>query len=259
MLLQILLGKLSNGAKLIRDILKFRYQCLLQKKIECKEKKYVFMFHNITDDKETLESDEYAISPQTVKYMILQLSEADFKIVSPDLILSNENKSVVFSFDDAYKGVYTDLFPFFVNYDFPFVVFQTVDFIDKEHYLSDEMIRNMLQYEGFSLGAHTLTHTQLSTLDREQICQEIMQSKRILQEKYKASVTCLAYPYGDFVSINYMCVKEAIKNYDFAFSTIQTGVKGIYKTGWCRYLIPRININEKNANRIMDCILQPER
>lgn len=259
MLLHILLRKFSNGTKLIKDISKYRYQCLLQKKLECRKKKYVFMFHKITNDKEILESDDYAISPQTVKDMILKLSEAGFKIISPDLILSNKNRSVVLSFDDAYKGVYTDLFPFFAEYKYPFVVFQTVDFIDKEHYLSDVMIRNMLRYEGFFLGAHTLSHSQLSTLGREQICQEIMQSKRVLQDKFNVSVTCLAYPYGDLVSISYMCVKEAVKNYDFAFSTIQTGVKEIYKTGWCRYLIPRINVNEKNASRIMNCILQSER
>lgn len=255
MLRNILIRKFYNGIKLVKDIMKYKCQCMLQRDIICREKKYVFMFHKITRNQTLLESDEYAISPEMVKRIVVQLLKKGFNIISPEEILSKNRNSIVLSFDDAYAGVYTELFPFFVENEIPFIVFQTNDFINKDGYLSDAMIRNMLEYKKFSLGAHTITHQRLALINKEQINKEIAESKRLLQKRYNIKISSFAYPYGDFVSLNFSCVRAAYRNYQQAFSTIQCGVKKKYRFGLGRYVIPRINFNEKNAQKIIDCIL----
>jgi peptidoglycan/xylan/chitin deacetylase (PgdA/CDA1 family) len=214
------------------------------------------MFHNITNDTDVLKNDEYSISAQKLMTIVKKMHENGYKFVSPNQVLKGEGKKILLTFDDAYAGVYYDLFHSFEKMNIPFTVFQTADFIGKDNYLTDDMIREMLKYEKFTLGAHTLTHCTLGNLDKNNINNEIIESKNILEVKYNIKVSCLAYPYGNFVSINHNCIDTARNNFEMAFSTIQCGVKRKYRIGLGKYIIPRINFNENNAEDIVDSILQ---
>jgi peptidoglycan/xylan/chitin deacetylase (PgdA/CDA1 family) len=255
MLIKILNRKLRNGIKYIIDMSKYKCQCMLQKKLFSYDDRYVFMFHNITNDVEALKHDEYSISAKKIIMIVKTLQQNGYKFVSPNEILKGEGKKILLTFDDAYAGVYYDLFHLFKKMDIPFTVFQTVEFIGKDKYLTDEMIRELLKYEKFTLGAHTLTHCTLANFDKNNINNEIAESKNILEAKYNIKVSCLAYPYGDFTSINHNCIDTARNNFDMAFSTIQCGVKRKYRIGLGKYIIPRINFNENNALGIVDSIL----
>jgi peptidoglycan/xylan/chitin deacetylase (PgdA/CDA1 family) len=49
---------------------------------------------------------------------------------------------------------------------------------------------------GFDIGSHTVTHPNLGVVDLERAKEEIVQSKRILEEEIGKPVRWFAYPFG---------------------------------------------------------------
>jgi peptidoglycan/xylan/chitin deacetylase (PgdA/CDA1 family) len=49
---------------------------------------------------------------------------------------------------------------------------------------------------GFEIGSHTATHPDLTRLDREGIEEELLRSKRTLEDRLGVAAEWLAYPYG---------------------------------------------------------------
>jgi len=61
--------------------------------------------------------------------------------------------------------------------------------------LSWDEIREMDKYN-ISFGSHTVTHPVLSSIYKNDVLQEISESKKIIEEKIQKPVTTFAYPYG---------------------------------------------------------------
>lgn len=65
--------------------------------------------------------------------------------------------------------------------------------------------------KGMEVGSHTLTHPILSQLNNQQHQEEVIESKRILEEMLQCSINSIAYPVG-----RYYCYNE--KTFEFAES-----------------------------------------
>jgi len=50
--------------------------------------------------------------------------------------------------------------------------------------------------EGWEIGSHSMSHSDLSELDREEIEKELFESKEEIEKKLDASVTSFSYPHG---------------------------------------------------------------
>ena len=61
----------------------------------------------------------------------------------------------------------------------------------------------------FEIGSHTKTHSILTRINPEAAWQEIVDSKRILEQKTGVEITTFAYPNGDFNNQIASMVKEA--------------------------------------------------
>lgn len=55
----------------------------------------------------------------------------------------------------------------------------------------------ILSESGMDIGAHTLTHSSLGELEKEEAREEIYRSKVIIEEKIKTEVKFFCYPYGN--------------------------------------------------------------
>jgi peptidoglycan/xylan/chitin deacetylase (PgdA/CDA1 family) len=67
--------------------------------------------------------------------------------------------------------------------------------------LSWDEIREMDKYD-ISFGSHTVSHPVLSDICSNDILQEVIESKKIIEEKIQKSVTTFAYPYGKVEDYN---------------------------------------------------------
>lgn len=237
-------SKIINFQQYITDMSKYYLQRFIEQHNKFgKNSNYVLMFHCIVKDISIIQDTEYSISSAGFRELVEMLSSYGFRFCNVNEFVNNKGTAkILLTFDDAYSGVYTELFSFLRTRQIPFVVFQTSNFIDKEGYLSTYMIKEMLQYDKFMLGVHTVSHCNLhESTDPEQ---EIIKPITAFYHKFGVKPNVFAYPYGAFVTLDAKNVKLVRENYQYAFSTCGAGCKRI--RGIKKYLIPRINMNENN-------------
>jgi peptidoglycan/xylan/chitin deacetylase (PgdA/CDA1 family) len=74
----------------------------------------------------------------------------------------------------------------------------------------------LLQKEGWTIGSHTMTHADLTTLNTEQLAYEVANSKVELEKELGQQVNYFAYPKGSYNDIVLDAVKRA--GYTYAFT-----------------------------------------
>ncbi|MBA7620643.1 hypothetical protein ES703_27996 [subsurface metagenome] len=109
---------------------------------------------------------------------------------------------------------------------------------DRDFLSWEEVIR--LKEEGFSFGAHTCSHSLLTSLSPEEARREIEQSKKIIEEKLKKTCEFFSYPYGEFDSTIQALIKEA----GFLGAVVTPHGPGV-KEG--PHSLKRVGINKNNS------------
>jgi peptidoglycan/xylan/chitin deacetylase (PgdA/CDA1 family) len=95
---------------------------------------------------------------------------------------------------------------------------------------------------GIQFGAHTVTHPNLTDINRLDVLYEFEKCRDRIQQETGQEVTAFAYPGGQFSDT----VVEVVR--DLKFEMGCTTVPGVYRPGMDRFLIPRIDISD-NAIR----------
>ena len=143
---------------------------------------------------------------------LMQLREDGYSFVSIDKALAliknrSKEKFIVITFDDATDDMFANAFPILKNMQIPFTVYVTIDFLDKEGFISYKQLEILKDEPLCIIGSHTVSHSMLRYTDNA--FDEICQSKVILESKLKKSVDHFAYPFGKLgaVSMSISCVK----------------------------------------------------
>jgi len=139
-------------------------------------------------------------------------------------------KSILITMDDGWKSAYTDAYPVLKEFGFPFTIYLYKDYVDGGgKALTTPMIKEMMA-NGATIGSHSTTHPfpQTVKLNRKKgpeaydkfLDKEMRESKRFLEEKFKAPATTFAYPGGYFTEE--MLTKAEQVGYTHLF-TVQPG------------------------------------
>ncbi len=80
---------------------------------------------------------------------------------------------------------------------------------EKVEKVSDDEMKTL--YQGFEVGAHSITHTYFNDLSDEQIKEEVLDSKKYLEELLGHDMKVFCYPGGRY---NNTAI-DAVKNYGF--------------------------------------------
>jgi peptidoglycan/xylan/chitin deacetylase (PgdA/CDA1 family) len=117
-------------------------------------------------------------------------------------------RSVLITFDDAYRSIVECALPHLQRYSYPAVVFVPTDFIggtntfEPQGWAPVEQIctwedLRLLESEGLSIQSHGKSHRRLSELTEEDRRVELRRSKLRLEEGMGWRVEAFAFPYGD--------------------------------------------------------------
>ena len=222
-------------------ILKSLFSIFGEKK---KEQLRIITFHDILRE----DHDKFL---NLIRYL-----KKNWNIITPDqsknIINSKDSKvnekNILITFDDAFKSqkIITEKFLdplnikalFFIVSDF--VKISSKDeahkFIKKNFFKNhnhdhnidfeaDNMTLEDLRYlvsKGHTIGGHTKTHKQLSKIDNKDILiEEIINSKKFLENEIGINIEDFAYTFGDLDSINKASVDIIMNNFNYLYSGLR--------------------------------------
>lgn len=112
----------------------------------------------------------------------------------------------------------------------------------------------VLLQKGHSIGGHTKTHAKLSQIDSiDRLQDEILISKKKLEDKLEINIKHFAYTFGDLDSFSKDALTVARKHYEF----IHTGLRGNNKispnSNWA---IRRESISPTDSDHLVGSILE---
>jgi len=113
-------------------------------------------------------------------------------------------KPIVISFDDGYRPQFTYALPELRKHGWPGLLNLKAEGSD----LYTSNVEAMIG-AGWELAAHTIHHLDLTTLDPEQLAEEVSGSRKMLQREYGVPVKNFCYPAGRFDSAVIEAVKAA--------------------------------------------------
>ena len=149
---------------------------------------------------------------------------------------------VVITFDDGYKNNYTNAYPILKKYNIPAIIFLTTNFIDSknETFMNWEQVKEIHKDNLITFGAHSQFHCNLKALDEEDLFDQIVGSKNIIENILSTKVDFFAYPGGGYTK----------KVLDIVGSNFKGGVKdrlnGDYDTD--PFKLARVNIDNQIKN-----------
>lgn len=105
-------------------------------------------------------------------------------------------KPVVLSFDDGFADQYRNAAPALRRRGWPGVLFLQANRLGARRGLTARQVRRMLR-DGWELGAHTVTHPDLTGLAAARLEEEVAGSRSALRRAFPSEpVDFFAYPYG---------------------------------------------------------------
>lgn len=140
---------------------------------------------------------------------------------------NKKEKDIIITFDDGYESFYWEAFPILSKYGFKAIVFipskyigknseWDVNFGKKEIHLSLQQLIELKKY-GIEIGSHSSNHLELKKLPIEKAKEEIINSKKELEDKLGSEVKYFSFPFGRYNNYLVNLVKDA--GYKFAFSS----------------------------------------
>ena len=119
-------------------------------------------------------------------------------------------KPILITFDDGYRDVLKYAAPVLVRLHMPATAYVITGRISGSDvsFLSWLML-NALEQDGIEIGSHTVSHSELPSLSDPAVLQELIQSRRALEEHLKHPVQWFSYPAGRFDGRTETLVRQA--------------------------------------------------
>ena len=109
--------------------------------------------------------------------------------------------------------------------------------------LSWEQIRAMHR-DGIAFGSHSVSHRVMSRLQPAEVRQELLESRRIIEERLQCSIDAFAFPFGQPADIG---LPPGISLADFGYRCACTTVEGTNGPGANPYELRRTQVCEERS------------
>ena len=202
----------------------------------------ILMYHVIKAPTASTPMAELWTPAETFKATIELLKKEGYNGVTLDQVWRAWNggpglpdKPLVISFDDGYLSHTVTARPILQAAGWPGVLNLEGKNIGKGG-LTTNQVEGLIA-AGWEIDSHTLTHPDLTTLDNAALTRELVDSRKLLQEKFKIPVNFFCYPAGK----NDARVRAAVEAAGYKGAT--TVEPGIASKSDNPYLLPRIRVN----------------
>jgi peptidoglycan/xylan/chitin deacetylase (PgdA/CDA1 family) len=213
----------------------------------CRGRSVVLGYHGVASSRLRDDLSLLQVSPARFRRHLELLLTAGFSFVTLAELARRADGGVpepglaAVTFDDGMRNNHTTALPILSEYGIPATVYVTIGFIgavspwigsSADGAMMDEAQLRELAAAGWELGAHTMTHPDLSRLDYDSCRREIEDSRSELERIAGVKVETFAYPFGRYGAAALAAVRD-------------TGMLAAVTTGsgsWQRYEITRAMI-----------------
>lgn len=207
----------------------------------------VLCYHSFSDN-----SDRYSINLEAFARQIKIISRDANFVSLDDIVESMKGKklktpAVALTIDDGYTDV-MQILPLTKRYRIPITLFILSEphnanwgEIKNERPLLNSQELKYLISQGWTIGCHSATHADFSSLNQERLKKEIIEAKKTLEEKLGMPVKYFAYPKGVFNEEIIRLVKEA--GYEAAFAVAPNCVNSSSN----KLQLPRVVVDKTHA------------
>jgi peptidoglycan/xylan/chitin deacetylase (PgdA/CDA1 family)/glycosyltransferase involved in cell wall biosynthesis len=190
----------------------------------------VLMYHRVLPDSAERPSHGIWVTGSMFARQLASLHRRGFEAITfLDYALFLQGKKplprrpIILTFDDGYGDNYDVAFPLLQKWGFKAVVYVVTDrerrtnFWDKEEPPASLLTPSQLMElhrSGMEIGSHTVTHARLTEVSADFARNELINSKKNLEEMLGAEVPSFAYPYGSLDAR----VKEMVEEAGYKFA-----------------------------------------
>jgi len=196
--------------------------------------------------------NRYSVSPKIFEKQIKEIAKYSDFISLPELTRyldgpTPTKSKVLITIDDGYAST-RSILPILRKYKVPVVLFLLAhpknavrsELDTNEDLLTWPMVKGLIS-EGFTIGSHSSTHKNFSTIKSTDESFEIAHSKRYIEDKIKAKISSFAFPKGLYKQRHSKLLKKS--GYALAFTT----ESGLVTPKTNPLLIPRTIIDKTHS------------
>jgi len=212
----------------------------------------ILCYHGVGPSRSGEDPNFLRVPPERFRRQVAALVDAGFELLTvADLVARSDGASgpppglAALSFDDGMDDNHSQALPILRELGVPATVYVTTGMIGKPNpwisttarmMTTDELLE--LDAEGWELGAHTVTHPDMSQIDQAACLREVTESRATLEELTGKPVRTFAYPFCKYGDAALAAVAEA--GFDAAVTCHGRG-------GWSRYETKRSMITGKDG------------
>ncbi|MCC7367694.1 MAG: polysaccharide deacetylase family protein [Chloroflexi bacterium] len=147
---------------------------------------------------------DLTVSPATFEKTLDYLAEQEIATVTMADLFEHfaggaalPKKSVILTFDDGYDDNYLYVFQLLKARQMVGTFFISTDFVERPGYLTWDQITEMND-AGMEIAAHSTNHADFTVIGPNELRRQLVEPKRILEERIGQPVRFLAYPAGKY-------------------------------------------------------------
>ena len=165
----------------------------------------ILMYHSVADEAAAPDAP-FTVAPKTFRRHVAVLREWGARTITVDQYAEAlrrrrplEPRTIVITVDDGYADTATALVPTLLEAGLTGTVFVTSGtvgtWVRRSRMITWEQVRD-LRDAGVEIGAHAHHHVALDTVRRSVAQRELVDSRRILEDRLSGRVRTFAYPHG---------------------------------------------------------------
>ncbi len=159
------------------------------------QKHLAVCYHSIADSGQ---HDHIRVSIKDFTRHIEYLVSRGYRFVRFSELAGAQGRAAAIYFDDGFRNVFTNAKPILEQKNIPATLFITTDYAggarDPAVYASWGEITAL--DSNWEIGSHSVSHRKLSKISKEEVQQEMTESKKIIEEKIGRAVMVFSYPHG---------------------------------------------------------------
>ena len=209
----------------------------------------VLMYHSICEHIRKEKHNKWRVKPKDFEKQMNWFHKNNWKSFTiSELVKLDEipKKSFVVTFDDGFEDNFLNAFPILKKYNFKATIYlvpnqKTNHWEEKNtsvlsNLLNNEQILQMQNSGLIEFGSHTLSHVNLSTINDEQLLNELKKSKEEVEKITNQECEAFAYPYGKFDDN----IVNSVKRVGYKNATVVK--RGLFKKDDDSFTIKRVGI-----------------